>query len=80
MKDPFDRDPDSKMYGSWVAMGQLTEESFIAYIAETAKALLEQMHKSVKAKDDITLVFKMDKTEDPEIYSCTGAWKCIGKV
>jgi hypothetical protein len=79
MTDPFDRDPDSKLYGSWVAMGQLSEDWFIACITETAKALMEHMHKSVEPENDITLVFTMEKTEDPDIFSCTGAWKCQGR-
>lgn len=80
MKDPFDRDKNEKLYGSCVVMGFLSEDWFIANIAETAKTLLEQMKKSVKPTDDITLVFTMSKTEEKDIYRCTGAWKCYAEV
>ena len=80
MKDPFDRDENEKLYGSWVAMGFLSEDLFIATIAETAKVMLEQMKRSVKPTDDITLVFTMSNTAEKDIYRCTGAWKCYGKT
>ena len=80
MKDPFGRDENEKLYGSWVVMGFLSEDLFIANIAETAKVLLDQMKRSVKPTDDITLVFTMSNTEEEDIYRCTGAWKCMGEV
>ena len=69
---------DTKLYGSWISMGQVSEDWFIASIAETTKRLLEQMHKLVEPVDDISLIFKLNPTEEDDIYSVTGAWKCYG--
>ena len=79
MNDPFERKDDSFRYGAYVSMGQLDKEFFIAHIASTAKMLLDQMFESVTPTDDITLIFKLNKTNDDDIFSCTGAWKCFGR-
>ena len=68
------------LYGSWISMGQLSEDWFIAFIAETTKRLLEQMHKSVEPVEDISLIFKLNPTKDEEIFEITGAWRCYGKA
>ena len=61
-------------------MGQLSEDWFIACIAETTKRLLEQMHKSVEPVEDISLIFKLNPTKDEDIFEITGAWRCHGKA
>lgn len=68
---------DKKLFGSWIRMGNLSEDRLVASIAETTKRLLEQMHKSVEHEDDISLIFKLNPIED-DIYYVTGAWKCYG--
>jgi len=77
--NPFDWPKEYKMFGAWVSMGQLSEEWFIACLAETAKRLMEQLHKSVIPKGDINLIFKLIPSGEDGTYEVTGAWKCFGE-
>lgn len=80
--DPFDLADLAtkyKRYGSWVSMGQISEDDFIVYVAATAKRLLENVHKSVNPKGDISLIFNLIPTEESDVFEVTGAWKCFGE-
>ena len=67
-------------YGNSMSMGFLSEDWIVACIPQTAKKLIEQMRRTVVPEDGFTLVFRMYKTDEDGIYSCTGAWKCSGNL
>jgi hypothetical protein len=75
----IDYPEEYKLYGSWIQMGQIDEQFFVATIAEAAFRILKNMHSSVKPCGDITLIFKLNPTEEDGIFETTGGWKCFGK-
>ena len=77
--NPLDYPEECQLYGAWMGMGQMSEDCLVATISDSTKRLLEQMHKSVDPLADISLIFKLNTTDDNDIFSVTGAWKCYGK-
>ena len=77
--NPIDYPEKYKLYGSWIRMGQMDEQLFVAKIAEAAFRILKNMHSLVEPYRDITLIFKLNPTEEDGIFETTGGWKCFGK-
>lgn len=73
--------PESaELFGTYIDMGALTEESIVEHMAYAAKQLLKQMHDIVNPYGPIEIIFKMTPSIAADYYNTTAGWKCFGKA